>query len=176
MLNPPHAHPPLIPCISPQALHFIEILVGPKCTELTVERPQQYHFDRERGCLAVLCLARVRLWGLLFLPCHGMHLPCCACRAMPCRAAPCRILLSHADCMRATCHRPASFPMPCHSCKPHISAAPSPHSPPTLLPTHSSSAADQLLVSMVHFLVRLADQPAFVAAVSAVRSRGGAAD
>lgn len=45
----------------PQALHFVEILVGPKCTELTVERPQQYHFDRERGCWAVLCLARVCL-------------------------------------------------------------------------------------------------------------------
>lgn len=31
----------------PQALHFVEILVGPKCAELTVENPQQYYFDRE---------------------------------------------------------------------------------------------------------------------------------
>ena len=53
--SPPHSM-----CF-PQALHFVEILVGPKCTELTVERPQQYHFDRERGCWAVLCLARVCL-------------------------------------------------------------------------------------------------------------------
>lgn len=63
----------IAPRAAAAALHFVEILVGPKCTELTVERPQQYHFD-----------------------------------------------------------------------------------------------PDQLLVSMVHFLVRLADQPAFVVAVSAV--------
>lgn len=41
---------------SPQALHFVEILVGPKCTELTVERPQQYYFDRER-CWAGMIFA-----------------------------------------------------------------------------------------------------------------------
>ena len=55
------------------------------------------------------------------------------------------------------------------------SQQPRPLTRPTLLSNLFSSAADQLLVSMVHFLVRLADQPAFVAAVSAVRGGGGAA-
>lgn len=122
--------------------------MGPKCTELSVERPEQYHFDRERGHGGLWA----RLLGLLR---GGSAGRCCRCllpHGLPSAVPAPSCLLS-----RVLCEGGA------------LTLAPVLR--PLAAPGHPASAGDQLLVSMVYFLVRLAEQPAFVAAVSAVRER-----
>ena len=103
---------------SPQALHFVEILVGPKCTELSVERPEQYHFDRERSGILrdwlTSRLLRLRRRRCCCRPCGPLLLHHAGGRpagpSLPCRPRPARPPL-------VLC----PLPLPCHA-PPHAQA------------------------------------------------------
>lgn len=48
--------PPLRGRTAFASLHFLELLVGPRCQELRVARPQRYHFDRHALLLSMAAL------------------------------------------------------------------------------------------------------------------------
>ena len=100
-----------------QALHFVEILVGPKCAELTVERPQQYYFDRECCCWlsdfgnGVHVIANHSSWSHNCAAAMLGHVKTCC--AMPCQVVPFGALpwcMLHMRCR----------PTPCHAMRMHL--------------------------------------------------------
>lgn len=48
---------PLLSRTAYAVLHFLELLVGPRCQNLAVQNPQRYHFDKHQLLLSMVLLA-----------------------------------------------------------------------------------------------------------------------